>query len=81
MHFYSPRNGGRLPRAWAALPAPASAPRRPARLKSRPGREMGRADLTKTEAERLLDWLEANGCRHFEVCTTPEQRFAVRWWN
>jgi hypothetical protein len=31
------------------------------------------------EAEDLLDWLEANGCRNREVCV-ENQSFAVRYW-
>ena len=84
MHFYSPWNGGRFPRggrAWDPMSPPAGTPRRPSRSILRKDREMGQAGLTKTEAENLLDWLEANGCKHFEVSTTTEQHFAVRWWN
>jgi hypothetical protein len=42
---------------------------------------MGRAGLTKTEADDLLDWLEASGCRHYEVSSFSGKSFAVRWWS
>jgi hypothetical protein len=42
---------------------------------------MRKSGLTKTEADDLLDWLEANGCRHFELVATSEAGFAVRWWD
>jgi hypothetical protein len=35
--------------------------------------------LTKTEAETLLDWLEAHGYAQREVVYVPEQGFTVRW--
>jgi hypothetical protein len=35
--------------------------------------------LTRTEAEELLDWLEANGYRERELSFQPEQSFQVRW--
>jgi hypothetical protein len=44
-------------------------------------RAMGRTGLSKTEADDLLDWLEASGCRHFEISSNSGQCFAVRWWN
>jgi hypothetical protein len=85
MHFYPPRNDGRFPRG---IRRAGNVPFRAGkshpnlfRAKNRRDREMRRADLTKTQAETLLDWLEAKGCRHFEVFTTSEQFFAVRWWN
>lgn len=34
--------------------------------------------LDKTEAEQLLDWLEASGCRHRQVALNDDG-FAVRW--
>jgi hypothetical protein len=34
--------------------------------------------LTKTEAERLLDWLEAHGCEQREVLW-EEDGITVRW--
>jgi hypothetical protein len=42
---------------------------------------MGQSGLTKTEADDLLDWLEANGCHHFELASVSTETFAVRWWN
>jgi DNA-binding response OmpR family regulator len=38
-----------------------------------------RSGLTKEEAEKLLDWLEANGCRHPEVAYKDGEGFLVRW--
>jgi hypothetical protein len=35
--------------------------------------------LTRTEAEELLDWLEANGYGERELSFQPEQGFQVRW--
>lgn len=35
--------------------------------------------LSKSEAERLLDWLEANGYSQREVFPTADGAFAVRW--
>jgi hypothetical protein len=35
--------------------------------------------LTKSQAEMLLDWLEANGYRHREVCYEKDGGFTVRW--
>jgi hypothetical protein len=37
------------------------------------------ARLSKTEAERLLDWLEAHGYAQREVSYEDEQGFTVRW--
>jgi hypothetical protein len=42
---------------------------------------MGKSGLTKTEADDLLDWLEANGYEHYELVAVNDQSFAVRWWN
>lgn len=42
---------------------------------------MRRSGLVKTDAEDLLDWLEAHGCRHFEISSLSGDSFAVRWWN
>jgi hypothetical protein len=35
--------------------------------------------LTRTEAEELLDWLEANGLAALEVAFDEPSGFAVRW--
>jgi hypothetical protein len=35
--------------------------------------------LTKTEAEELLDWLEANGYPDRELCPQSEAGYMVRW--
>lgn len=35
--------------------------------------------LDKCEAERLLDWLEANGYSHREVSLAEDGSFTVRW--
>jgi hypothetical protein len=37
------------------------------------------ADLRKTEAEDLLDWLEANGYTHLGISSMTEQKFSVCW--
>ena len=42
---------------------------------------MRQSGLTKTEADDLLDWLEANGCCRYELVQTATDGFAVRWWN
>jgi hypothetical protein len=36
--------------------------------------------LSKTEAEELLDWLEANGVQNRELVCADEQGFTVRYW-
>ncbi len=41
--------------------------------------EVCRSGLTKADAERLLDWLEANGCRQREVNYEEGKGFIVRW--
>jgi hypothetical protein len=38
-----------------------------------------RERLNKNEAERLLDWLEANGCSQKEVSLAEDGNFTVRW--
>jgi hypothetical protein len=38
-----------------------------------------RRGLTKEEAEDLLDWLEANGYRRFELDGAEGGGFEVRW--
>jgi hypothetical protein len=38
-----------------------------------------RRGLTKAEAEDLLDWLEANGYRRFELDFADGEGFVVRW--
>jgi len=35
--------------------------------------------LTKTQAEDLLDWLEANRYRGYQVSYAPERGFTVSW--
>ncbi len=35
--------------------------------------------LTKSEAEQLLDWLEANGHQRAELTCPDERSFTVRW--
>jgi hypothetical protein len=37
------------------------------------------SDLGKTEAEELLDWLEAHGRRQHELLDAPGGRFTVRY--
>ena len=37
------------------------------------------AGLDKTEAERLLDWLEAHGYAQREIAYIEEKGFTVRW--
>jgi hypothetical protein len=48
--------------------------RSPALLRDRRG-------LTKNEAEDLLDWLEAAGCRRYELAGVDGSGFTVRWWD
>lgn len=36
-------------------------------------------DLSLTDATELLDWLEGNGLRAFDVELTPAGRMTVRW--
>jgi hypothetical protein len=36
--------------------------------------------LSKTEAEELLDWLEAHGVQNRELVQADEQGFTVRYW-
>jgi hypothetical protein len=85
MHYFFPLNdeyfqrGNR--RSSSALDRLSKAQRR-----SRPSQladvgAMGKNGLTKTEADDLLDWLEANGYQHYEVCSVNEDSFSVRWWN
>lgn len=38
-----------------------------------------RERLSKTEAERLLDWLQANGYSQREVSLAKDGSFTVRW--
>jgi hypothetical protein len=38
-----------------------------------------RESLKKSEAERLLDWLEANGYSQREVSIAKDGSFTVRW--
>jgi hypothetical protein len=38
-----------------------------------------RERLNKSEAERLLDWLEANGYSKREVSYAEDSGFTVRW--
>jgi hypothetical protein len=38
-----------------------------------------RERLNKTEAERLLDWLQANGYSQREVLLAEDGSFTVRW--
>jgi hypothetical protein len=38
-----------------------------------------RSGLTKTEAEEVLDWLEANGFQKQELRYEGEKGFTVRW--
>jgi hypothetical protein len=38
-----------------------------------------RERLNKSEAERLLDWLEANGYSQREVSLGKDGSFTVRW--
>jgi hypothetical protein len=38
-----------------------------------------RERLNKTEAERLLDWLQANGFSQREVSLAKDGSFTVRW--
>lgn len=49
----------------------------------RPDREGDRWDrrerLNKTEAERLLDWLEANGYSQRDASLAEDGSFTVRW--
>jgi hypothetical protein len=35
--------------------------------------------LTRTEAERLLDWLEVRSCQEREMTLDSETGFTVRW--
>jgi hypothetical protein len=42
---------------------------------------MGQSELTKAEASDLLDWLESNGCRRFELVAADDRGFAVQWWG
>lgn len=37
------------------------------------------ASLNKSEADQLLDWLEANGYSQREVISTEGGKFTVRW--
>jgi hypothetical protein len=38
-----------------------------------------RYGLTKGEAEEVLDWIEANGCRYRELAHDGEVGFTVLW--
>lgn len=38
-----------------------------------------RERLNKSEAEKLLDWLEANGYSQREVAVAEDGSFTVRW--
>jgi hypothetical protein len=77
MHYYSPGQCGRWPiRAWR----PGGHGLRPARVLAMSA-PLGKFGLTKTEADDLLDWLESNGCRHFELVPTRDDGFTVRWWD
>jgi|GEM_PF-2828857 hypothetical protein len=38
-----------------------------------------RQRLNKSEAERLLDWLEANGYSQKEISLAEDGSFTVRW--
>jgi hypothetical protein len=59
--------------------APRSVPERYAsRQVAGPGDWISVPGLTKTEAEELLDWLEANGFTNRELIPT-EDRFTVRY--
>jgi hypothetical protein len=42
---------------------------------------MARTGLEKTEAEDLLDWLEANGYHNFELAPITDNSFSVSWSN
>jgi DNA-binding response OmpR family regulator len=59
-------------------PSPLQTPKSPGGGPHLPG-IVSRSGLTKAEAERLLDWLEANGCRHREVAHEEGVGFVVRW--
>jgi PAS domain S-box-containing protein len=60
-------------------PPPAAAePARPAEEPAGLAWEFSRHDLTKEEAEELLDWLEGNGCVQRDVVCVGD-RFVVRW--
>ena len=85
MHYFSPWDGDRPGQKHGRF---ASSRGRSGNLPTtRSGRkryrtaEMGQTGLTKTQADDLLDWLEAHGCRHYEVTSAAGYGFAVRWWN
>lgn len=85
MHYFSAWNRGRAPYRARHMDEP-SLPVGPPHwsalfFKRSVSRAMGRSGLTKTEADDLLDWLEANGCRRYELLEATDHSFAVRWWN
>ena len=44
-----------------------------------PARDTWIGGLTKTQAEELLDWLEAHGCPHATLSLDGDNGFAVRY--
>ena len=67
---------------WAGSRDAECLPAQPAADEATPKNEaMRRSGLVKTDAEDLLDWLEAHGCRHFEISSLSGDSFAVQWWN
>ena len=85
MHYYSWSEGDRFPKGKRSWPRSSN----PSRIggtargcvREDPRGVMGRTGLSKTEADDLLDWLEANGCLHYEIAPVSESSFAVRWWD
>jgi hypothetical protein len=55
--------------------------KRPADAQSLDAEERERSGLVKTDAEDLLDWLEAHGCAKYEISSANGETFAVHWWN
>jgi hypothetical protein len=86
MHYFSPWNGERFPKGDGGAYRARGTPRMFRQADHHPSQlvtagTMDRTGLTKTEADDLLDWLEAHGCYHYEISAVTEQSFSVRWWN
>ena len=85
MHYFSPWNGERFPKknrrcdSAAQLLGLSWNASRSTHVQS--VGTMGKSGLTKTQADDLLDWLEANGYEHYEISSVNDQSFSVRWWN
>jgi hypothetical protein len=85
MHYFSPWNGERFPkgnRRWNFGVRVVGRTRNVSPSSQvHAVSAMGKSGLTKTQADDLLDWLEANGYEHYEISAVNEQSFSVRWWD